>query len=337
MTHLVRISGAGVSFEASGDESLLDAALRSGIPLRYGCRRGKCSTCKHLVVEGDVDDTAISAYALLDEEREEGFTLLCQAFARSHCVIELLEDGDDGGVELCPPRSVGAAVANATPLSRSLWSVVLDLAEPLEFRAGQYVEVAVPGRPGVTRPYSIASPPTSAKRLELVVKRIDGGTFSGQLGSLQPGTPTVVRGPFGQMYLRPTGRPVALIGAGSGIGPLLGILRTLAEEEPHRAARLFYGAAAAADLPYRDELASIGARLPRFDIHLTLSQPEPTDAWTGRIGRVTAVLAETLGDEVSIDAYVCGPPEMCDHVAVFLEARGVPSRQIHTDRFYAAD
>ncbi|MEW6475714.1 MAG: 2Fe-2S iron-sulfur cluster binding domain-containing protein [Actinomycetota bacterium] len=327
----------GRSFEAAAGESLLDAALRSGIALRYGCRRGKCSTCKHVVVEGDVDDSGISAYALLDDERDEGVTLLCQAFARSDCLIELLEDGADGGADLPLPRTIEAAVAEATPLSRSLWSVVLDLADPLDFLAGQYVEVGVPGQPELTRPYSIASASSAVKRVELVVKRLDGGAFSGQLGSLPAGTPTFVRGPFGQMHLRTTGRPVTLVGAGSGIGPLFGILRELAEREPHRPVRLFYGAATAADLPFADELRRLGREVPGLEVHITLSRPEPAEGWTGPVGRVTTLLARAFGDEPDTDAYVCGPAEMCDHVSLFLEARGVPPRQIHMDRFYPAD
>lgn len=337
MSHQVTIARTGRSFEVGEGESLLDAALRGGVPLRYGCRRGKCSTCKHLVVEGEVDDRQISAYALLDEERDEGATLLCQAFARSDCLIELLEDGDDAGVDLPVPRVVDARLAGAAPLSRTIWSVSLELAEPLAFLPGQYVEVGVPGHPGVTRPYSIASPASSPDRLELAVKRIEGGRFSGQLDSLAAGTPTSVRGPFGDMYLRPTERPVTLVGAGSGIGPLVGILRSLAESEPQRPVRLFYGAAARADLPYTEELERLAGALDSFELHVTLSRPEPPDGWTGPVGRVTALLARSFGDENGVDAYVCGPPEMCDHTSMFLEARGVPPRQIHTDGFYAAD
>jgi propane monooxygenase reductase subunit len=337
MSFQVTIARTGRSFPAEEEESLLDAALRHGVPLRYGCRRGKCSTCKHLVVKGEVDDSRISAYALLDDERDDGVTLLCQAFPRSDCLIELLEDGDDASGDLPVPRLVGARLAEARPLSRSLWSVMLDLDEPLEFIAGQYVEVGVPGSVGVTRPYSIASAEGAAGRLELAVKRIEGGRFSGQLGALEPGTPTTIRGPFGEMHLRRSGRAVILVGAGSGIGPLVGILRTLAEAEPERPVRLFYGAAARHDLPYGEELRRLSGVLSSFESIIALSRPEPQDGWDGPVGRVTAVLARSFGDESAVDAYVCGPPDMCEHVSMFLEARGVPTRQIHTDGFYAAD
>jgi propane monooxygenase reductase subunit len=213
---------------------------------------------------------------------------------------------------------------------------VFDLDEPLSYLAGQYVEIDLPGRPGVTRAYSIATPPSSQRRLEIAVKRIEGGAFSGQLGSLPPGARTTIRGPFGQMYLRPSDRPVVLVGAGSGIGPLVGILRALAESDPGRAARIFYGARTVADLPYLSELESLGEAI-KLEVHLTLSRPEADDAWEGAIGRVTTLLGHRFGDDIDVDVYACGQPEMCDDVTLLLEARGVPSGRIHVDGFYPAN
>jgi propane monooxygenase reductase subunit len=330
----VTIADTELSFDVLPGESILDAALRAGARLRYGCRRGKCSTCKHYVVSGDVDDSRVSAYALLDEERDEGATLLCQAFPRGDCVIELSGDaGEDDGVALLTPLSVEGSFTAVVPLSRSIWSVTIDLDAPLPSLAGQYVELEVPGLAGVTRAYSLASPPSSPQRLELAVKRIPGGTFSGQLETL-PGQRARVNGPFGQMYLRPGTRPLVLVGAGSGIGPLIGILRALAETDPGRPTRLFYGARTVADLPYQAELARL-AEVATVEVDVTLSQPE-TGTWEGPVGRVTTLLGRRFGDDPDVDAYVCGSPELCDDVTLLLEARGVPGSRIHVDGFYAA-
>lgn len=340
MTHQVTIANTGRTFAVEADETILDAALRSGLRIRYGCRRGKCATCKHAVLEGEIDDREVSAYALLDDEREEGLTLLCKTYARSDCVVELLEFGGDDGVAVPPPRAVVATIAATDQLTPSIWSVVLELAEPLEFLAGQYVEIEVPGQPGTTRSYSIASTPSSPSRLEVLVTRIDGGAFSGQLGTLAPGTPTMVHGPFGSMFLRPGDRPVVLVGAGSGLGPLLGIARDLAETRdgaPARPARLFYGARTVAEIPCRDELAALASGPGGLEVLITLSRPAPGDAWDGPVGRVQALLGHEFGSAHDVDGYVCGPPVMCDDVALFLEARGVATGRIHTDGFYAAE
>jgi propane monooxygenase reductase subunit len=335
MSHAVNVLGQR-TVQSSRGESLLDTLLRHGIQVRYGCRLGKCGTCKHHVNDGRIDDSRVSAYALLDEERGDGLTLLCQSYPLTDCEVELT--GDDAPEDLPVPQSVGARIIGAVPVSRSLWSVELLLDSDLEFLPGQYLEVAVPGANGVTRSYSIASSATSQRVVELVVKRIENGAFSGQLDAGLAGTAISLTGPFGRMCYRPSDRPLLLAGAGSGIGPLMSIIRTLAEEDSLSATviRLFYGAPSRADLPYMDELSRLSSRLPSLKIHLALSRAEGSDEWDGARGRITPLLAREFGNDPDLDAYVCGPPAMCDDLLFLLEAKGVQRSQIRSDAFFAA-
>lgn len=334
MSHQITITGTGRQFDIEPGESILDAALANGVRIRYGCRRGKCSMCKHLVVRGEIDDSQVSPYALQDDERDNDIALLCLTFAKSDCEIELLDSGtDDGGVEPAMPATFAGVVEAVTPVSDKMVMLRLGINGHPEMLAGQYVELEIPDHAGRTRSYSIAGQPTD-QHLELVVKRIPDGAFSGRVDEYA-GRQVAIRGPFGEMFLRPNDRPVLLVGAGSGIGPLRAILLDLERTKSVRPVRLFYGARSQADLPFVEELAQLVHAMPDFEVQVTLSKP--VGEWEGRVGRVTALVAAQFGEEHDLDAYVCGAPEMCDDVRFILEARGVPENQIHCDAFYAAD
>jgi propane monooxygenase reductase subunit len=118
----------------------------------------------------------------------------------------------------------------------------LDLVHPISFYAGQYIEIEAPGQPGKWRCYSIASSPASPDRIELVVKRILGGGFSDQVDRFVRGFELNIRGPYGMGYLRAGNRPVLLVATGSGVAPLLSILRYCAAENVDRSFQFYYGA-----------------------------------------------------------------------------------------------
>lgn len=322
-------------------ESILDTLLRNGIQVSYGCRRGKCGSCKHYVSDGRIDDSQVSTYALLDEERDDGMTLLCQSYPLTDCVIELADDGTDEYGDPIPvtvPRSVTATALAVEQVSRSLWAVTMRLDEQLEFIPGQYLEVSVPDQRGTTRSYSVASPVEWLPEVHLVIKRIEDGAFSRLLGPDLVGKPLVVTGPFGTTRYRPSQRPTLLVGAGSGIAPLMSILRTASAADclSANSIRLFYCARQRADIPFVEEFATMAEQIPTLDVRITLSQPSSMDDWEGHTGRLVPLLAKEYGDDPDLDAYVCGPPGLCDDIRLLLEARGTPPKQIWADAFYPA-
>lgn len=173
--------GADVFHVAEG-EAVLNAALQQGIAMRYGCRHGNCSTCKYFLIEGDVDFGAASPYSLSEAERAEGWALLCCATPLSDLVIQDLARPDERALPVIPPARHRGVLDRSEPLGGDLWWLEIELDEPLAFYAGQFVELAVPDSPDLWRSYSIATPPSSPGRLGFVVKRIEGGRFSGLLG-----------------------------------------------------------------------------------------------------------------------------------------------------------
>jgi NAD(P)H-flavin reductase/ferredoxin len=334
--YTVRLKPGNEEFQVDPGEAVLNAALRQGVSLRYGCRHGNCSSCKYFLISGDVDFGVASPYSLSESEREEGWALLCCATPTTDLDVQDFSVSDDRALPVLAPVVRAAVIRSVERLGGELWHLELDMPEPLRFYAGQFVELEVPGRPGIWRSYSLATPPSSRRRLGFVVKHIADGQFSGQLDSFREGTPVQLRGPYGTGYLRDGDRPVVLVATGAGISPILSILSHAAEREDKRSFSLFYGARSRADLVMAERLEQLGAELD-LATTITLSQPTDECRWTGPRGRVTTVVQRQVDDASAFDAYLCGKPEMCDSIALLLEAKGIPDGHIFFDRFYPAD
>ncbi len=323
------------TFAVKDGEMILDAVLRQGISLRYGCRHGNCSTCKYEVTDGDVDVGIASPYSLPESERADGLALLCCAQPLSDIEIHDEAEVDDRQAPLLPITETTASVGSIVAISSSLSELTLALDEPIDFYPGQFVELEVPGRGGVWRSYSIASGPLSRSEMKFVVKRIEDGLFSGRLDTFEPGTRMRVRGPYGTSYLRPGDRPVVLVATGSGIAPILSMLVDAAARKDTRPFTFFYGARTRADLVMVDLLNDLAVQLDLTNV-MSLSQPTHECEWTGAVGRVTRAVQSQLADAVEHDAYLCGAPAMCDSIALLLEAKGIRGSRIFFDKFFAA-
>lgn len=328
----VLLEPTGRSFAVGPDESPLNAGLRQGIALRYGCRRGRCSSCKYRLIEGEVDFGQASPYSLSENERQEGWVLMCCARVRSDLVVFDSEIDTRDQLPMILPGEFAGVVQNLERISSTLYGLHLRLAQGMKFYPGQFIELGVPWAPGEWRSYSIASSPSQADEIALIIKRIEGGLFSGNLDRLVSGMAVNVRGPFGTSYLRESDNPVLMVAAGSGIAPLLSMISHAGEVADPRPFTLFYGARARADLP----LAAIAACKPRnFNFEVTLSAPTPNCQWNGATGRVTTLLQHSIRDASPYDAYLCGAPEMCDAADLLLLAKGINEGRIFADRFYA--
>lgn len=331
----VELAPGGQTFSVGENETVLDGALRAGVEILYGCRQGRCSTCKYMIEDGEVDVGEVNAYSLPDNERDAGWALLCRAKPYSDLLIRDHREPDARALPVLTPTNFEAEVAAVTQITPELWELQVSLPAPLQFYAGQFVELGLPGARGmVTRNYSMSSSPSSARRLSFLLKRIEGGAFSGRISELQAGTPISVRGPFGASYLRAGKRPIVMCAIGSGLAPVMAMLRAAGECGDQRSFTLFYGARRAPDLPYLDELrAGCGLRL---DFVPTLDGLQEGDDWAGASGTVTRAVQHAIENAREIDAYLCGAPPMCDTVSRLLNAKGLPVEQLFFDRFFAA-
>jgi propane monooxygenase reductase subunit len=229
-----------------------------------------------------------------------------------------------------------ARVASAERVTRDIHHLVLEIAEPSEFdyTPGQYLDLHIPNT-DLRRSFSMACLPNSGK-VEFLIKEYSDGAFSSLLagGALAPGTPIDFSGPYGSFNLTRSDRDVLMVAGGSGMAPVLALLRELADAGSDRKIRFFYGARTSDDLFYQDVMVELGERLTDFAYAEVLS--EPGDDWSGPTGFVHEIAAQVFADGELSDpeVYTCGPPPMIDAlIGKLTSAHGVEEGDIRYDKF----
>jgi propane monooxygenase reductase subunit len=307
-TFRVRTEPSGQEFAVEAGETVLNAALRQGVGLHYGCRQGNCSSCKYYLLEGEVDFGRASPYALSEAEREEGWALLCCASPLEDLEIQDPGEGEERSLPLLAPEQMQTEIAEVAPLTASLWRLRLRPERQLEYYPGQFAELEIPGCPGEWRAYSIANLCDENRELEFLVKRIPGGAFSGQIGRFAAGSAIGLRGPFGSSYLREGDAPILMVATGSGLAPLRAMLQDAATGRDPRPIHLYYGARTRADLPVETEIEALCEVLPQLAYRPCLSRPTVACAWDGRATRVTQAIQREVADASVYDQALSPPP-----------------------------
>ena len=342
MGSAVTVLPFGETLEVEPGESVLKAILRQGRFVKYGCKHGGCSTCRAEVVQGDYELSDNTSFSLSDADRAEGVVLLCSTFVESdELVVDVSQTMDDlSEDEYLAGQHVQeyvATVSRIEKLTHDIRRLRLRLDDPagLSFVAGQYVEVAVPGTDDSWRSFSMANPPGDAGQVELIIKVIPGGAFSAALDvSVARGDTMRLRGPFGQFGVRLSHRPMIMVAGGSGMAPVLAMLRDLAAARNRRDVVFFYGARTSRDLFLVDELEDLAQSHDWFTFVLALSEPDASDGtWAGETGLITDVLQRHLPSTSGMEAYLCGPPPMIDAAIDVLKLKGCKERHIFFDRF----
>jgi len=234
-------------------------------------------------------------------------------------------------IQLFTARTV--AIRN---LTHDVREISLRLLEPKEmpFKAGQFVSFNVPnpvtGR-AVTRPYSIASPPSRRDTMTLVLNQVTSGPGTTYLFSLTDGDETQFKGPAGNFYLRDDpAKDLLFVATGTGIAPVWSMLHDCLERGFERTITLLWGLRSQRDLYYQDALAGLAAQHQNFSFVTTLSQPEP--GWTGATGRVTKLVAEKVTTVATLAVYLCGNSGMITEVAALINAKGLCP--IYQEKYY---
>ena len=335
MPHTITLLPFEKQFTCGDSETILEAAMRQGLNLRYGCKHGGCGMCKAQVVEGEVDNTEASSFALLDFEKQQGLALLCCAYPESDVAIELWDYDEADLVSGVTVQQFEVEVEKVTELTYDIRGVHLRLIDPqrIEFKAGQYVDLLVPGT-NEKRSYSMANPPSRRSEVEIMIKLMPGGLFSSYVEkSLKVGERLTLQGPYGNFHLRASQHEAVFIAGGSGMAPILGLLRDMAEQKDSRPVTYFYGARTRCDLFLLDELRSFEQQLPHFRFVPALSEPTTDAVWSGETGLITDVVKRLVPRGGDKQAYMCGPTAMIDVAIVTLLKLGIEEKDIFYDKF----
>lgn len=338
MLHKITIQPSGHQFTVQQDETLLEAALREGFSLPYGCRNGACGACKGKVLSGQFDYGVYQPNALKDAEKAQGRALFCRAKPRSDMTIEVKEVGaaKDIMVKTLPCR-VEKLERRADDVM--VMKIKLPASERLQFLAGQYIDFQL--KDGKSRSYSLANPPHDDALLELHIRHVPGGLFSGQVFStLKERDILRLKGPLGSFFIREdSDKPMIFIAGGTGFAPIKGMLEHAFAEHSDRELVLYWGVRSLKDLYMRELPQQWLAEHPNFSFIPVLSSPLPSDAWQGRTGFVHEAVLADFEDLSGYQVYACGAPIMVDSARdAFTQTRNLPEEAFFADSFvYAAD
>lgn len=333
----ISIANSSRSFEAAADQPLLEAASDAALNLPHSCKGGNCGACKARLVRGEIHYPNGPPLGLSAAEIADGLILLCQARARTDLCIETFEMRAADSVTT---RRLPCRIERAVPLSHDVMGLFLRLpiAEDLTFEAGQYIDILLPG--GRRRSFSIASPPHDARPLELHVRRVAGGEFTDRLFHEDMRLSLLtIEGPLGNFAYRPragNAAPMLLIGGGTGIAPLLSILRHLIENGIERDLQLYWGVRSECDLYAHATLEQLSRRAASLVYVPVLS--EATPGWRGAKGWVHEAALKGIQDLEAIDVYAAGPPAMIAAIQREYDSRGSAKTRLYFDSFdYASD
>lgn len=344
MNVVVRAKNEIYRFACAPDEKVLLAGLRSGFHLPYECATGTCGTCTARVVGGRIE-SGWSGAPGASSFKDETEVLMCQGLARDDCTLEVSR-----AVTVMPARARLQVLSGVLRRRRRLTHDVMafEIAPDglLDFEAGQFVLVSVPGIAGA-RAYSMVNFDRRAGRLSFVVKKKPGGAVSQWL--FADGLEDVrvqLAGPLGHAGFRPDAcKHVLCVAGGSGIAGMMSILSRGCQEGYFNAydGHVFFGVRTERDVFFLDELEAFRiASLGRLRVTIALSDDDVPEQLTRRYpaltftrGLVHTVAAEAMnGRFANVRAYVAGPPPMVDATLRWLlgEAR-LKSDDIRFDRF----
>lgn len=313
------------------DQTVMDAAYRSKINIPVDCSDGACGTCKSFLESGQVEMDDYVEDALSPDEESAGYVLTCSMNPKSDLVVQI---PTTSAVAKTSAGEFRATVAAVERLSETTMSLALDCEnrEKLVFLPGQYVNIAVPGT-DQTRSYSFSSAP-DAEQLTFLIKLSPGGIMSDWLeNTAAVGDSVQLTGPHGSFFLRESEAPVLLLAGGTGLAPILSILRRLEATGSTRAAHLIYGATTDEDVVELEAVRALEESLDGLTWTYTVAAEDTT---APHQGYVTTLVEDEHFHDGEASVYLCGPPPMVDAVRSSFSEQGFAPAGFYYEKFALA-
>lgn len=329
----VRLFPSGAEIECQPGDTVLSALENAGYALPNNCRAGACGECKTKVRSGEFDQGLVLNMALSEEEREQGYGLMCMAKPLSD-VLEIEFGTEDAQPKLFPPREDVRFVVvdriSRTP--RILELRLRPVGQPLRFWPGQYVILGDERDGAPPRSYSIANAPRPDGEITLQISRVEDGATSRWVHErLHVGDIVKVSGPYGTFIGDPSVEtPVLCIAAGSGLAPILALTDAALRRGYRKPVTLLYSARGEEDVYDRGMMAYWEAKHRNFRFMPTLTREQGE----GLHGRVPEILSELFPDLSEHQVFVAGSPEFVDACVAAARELGATDKLIHTEGYF---
>jgi len=323
----VTLRPSGHQFSVEGRETLLQAGMRAGLKLNYGCGNGSCGMCKVRVTAGDVARTMATDYPLSENEKSQGYVLACaHTAASSELTLETLEAGGPADI---PQQQIVTTVRATRALAPD--TLLLHLQTPrshrLRFLAGQWVTLGLADGEGVHAQHSIASCPCDDRNLQFFIPRSAGDPLATRLfgGKVKPGDAVTVWGPGGDFVLIEDPHPLVFAACDTGFAPVKSLIEHALSLDAAPSISLFWLATRADGHFMANQCRAWSEALDPFEY--TLSTHD--DAATGASQMAAAIRADLF--DIDCAFYIAGPAAFVQTLRAELAAAGVPASQLHLE------
>ncbi|MBK6472164.1 MAG: 2Fe-2S iron-sulfur cluster binding domain-containing protein [Betaproteobacteria bacterium] len=327
MSAQVTLRPSGHQFAVEGHDTLLQAGMRAGLKLNYGCGNGSCGMCKVRVTAGQVVRTMATDYPLSENEKTQGYVLACaHTAASSELTLETLEARGPADI---PQQQIVTTVRAVRALAPD--TMLLHLQTPrshrLRFLAGQSVTLGLAEGDGLRRSYPIASCPCDDRNLQFFIARDATDPLAARLfaGGLKHGDAVTVWGPSGEFVLVDDVHPLVFAACDTGFAPVKSLIEHALSLDASPSISLFWLATRADGHFMANQCRAWSEALDPFEYSLSTH----ADAATGASQMSAAIRADLF--DIDCAFYVAGPAPFVDALCAELSAAGVPRSQVHAE------
>jgi len=325
------------------NETILQAALKQGLILPYGCKNGACGSCKATLIDGRVDYGPHQSKALTESEKNNNKILLCTAKALTNLKLQATLIAKPGVIT---PKKLPCRVESIQKKAEDIAIVKLKLpsSERFDFIAGQYVDILL--KDGKRRSYSMANAPNQDNFVELHIKHTPGGAFTDAI--FGDGTPSInairekdilrLEGPLGTFFLREdSSRPIIFLASGTGFAPIKAVIENAITKGIDREIHLFWGVRKPSELYMCDLAENWEKTLKNFKFVPVVSDEINKSEWSGKTGFVHHAVISEFPDLSGYSVYSCGSPIMVQSAQKdFVKSCNLPQEQFFSDAFTTA-
>ena len=310
-------------FTVPDGSTVLDTLLEQGHEIPNSCRAGACQSCIMQVTKGSVP--ANSQKGLKDSQKAKGFFLACSCEPKEDIDIQLVDTEQ---------LRVTATVSEINKLSADVIELKIKTNEPYEYNAGQYVTLWKDETLG--RSYSLASLPEDGEDLCFHIRLVPDGQFSSWVhNELQVDDTLLVQGPAGDCFYT-SGKPeqnLLLIGTGTGLAPLYGIIHDALQQGHTGEIHLFHGALNPTGLYLTEELSQLAHKYSNVKYHPCVVNTENSPLTNITEGDITEIALEVIPKPIGWKSFLCGNEDLVKQLKKKIFLAGSNMNDIYADPF----